>query len=139
MTVCKVCGKPLTDPVSVALQMGPVCRMDSKNATHGQQNLFFMRSNYSVNDKNAGVLIIYDNDRGGKSVTNDIENVLAELISSHGNIASYKIMYKDSQGVFDGVQVNAQGGFESFFPIHEFDEAKALQKLRDRNQKIDEK
>jgi hypothetical protein len=42
---------------------------------------------------------------GTASVTNDIENVLRKIEAWHqGAIAGYRIMYGDSDGVWDGVE-----------------------------------
>jgi hypothetical protein len=47
---------------------------------------------------------IVDLTRGTASVTNDIENVLRKIEAWHqGSIAGYRIMYRDADGVWDGV------------------------------------
>lgn len=124
--LCSVCGATLTDPVSVKLGIGPVCRVKDKQLEANQGNLFAMRSKYSIASV-GNVLIIYDR-LGIKTVTNDIDNVLSEVKESYGNLDAYKIMYRDSQGVFDGVVTRASK-FTSFFSIGETDERAALAKL----------
>ena len=51
------------------------------------------------------VISIVDLDLGNRSVTNDIENVLRRIEHDHqGSIADTLIIYRDSQGVRDGVE-----------------------------------
>jgi len=48
------------------------------------------------------VIAITDLDLGNKSVTNDIENVLRKIEYWHqGSIATFRIMYRDSLGVWE--------------------------------------
>ena len=50
------------------------------------------------------VITITDLDLGNRSVTNDIENVLRKIEYWHqGSIATFRIMYRDSLGVWDGM------------------------------------
>jgi hypothetical protein len=49
------------------------------------------------------VLVIMDLDLGGRSVTNDIENVVAEIEQrQHINAKEYLVVYRDSMGNWDG-------------------------------------
>lgn len=49
------------------------------------------------------LLLIVDQDAGGMSVTNDIENVLAAIADHEGiDPKDYTIVYRDSQGDWDG-------------------------------------
>src|SRR5215831_6593545 len=74
------------------------------------------------------VIAITDLDLGKKSVTNDIENVLRKIEYWHqGSIATFRIMYRDSLGVWDGVHWDGQRA--SFFAIQETDEVLARKKL----------
>jgi len=60
------------------------------------------------------VIGIVDLDSGGRSVTNDIERVLRQIEYWHeGSIKDYRIMYRDSEGVWDGVHWDGQRA--SFF------------------------
>ena len=55
------------------------------------------------------VITITDLDLGNRSVTNDIENVLRKIEYWHqGSIATFRIMYRDSLGVWDGVHWDGQ-------------------------------
>ena len=50
------------------------------------------------------VISIIDLDLGNRSVTNDIENVLRKIEYYHqGSIVGFKIMYRDSESIWDGV------------------------------------
>ena len=56
-------------------------------------------------------------------MTNDIENVLREIEYYHqGSIIGFKIMYRDSEGVWDGVDWDGQRA--SFFALRETDEGR---------------
>ena len=50
-----------------------------------------------------GTLCIIDLDKGGVSVTNDMENVLADIQSAEGLLDDLKVVYRDSDGIWDGV------------------------------------
>ena len=76
------------------------------------------------------VISIVDLNLGNRSVTNDIENVLHKIEHYHeGSIASFKIMYRDSDGFWDGVAWDGQHA--SFFALRESDEGRARNKLLD--------
>lgn len=77
-----------------------------------------------------GTMVIEDLDLGGRSVTNDIENVLHDIIHIHMPHASYglglvqerktlpkKIIYRDSDGIYDGIHALPDGEFVSFYTI----------------------
>src|SRR5215469_18268496 len=68
------------------------------------------------------VISITDLDLGNKSVTNDIENVLRKIEYWHqGSIATFRIMYRDSLAIWDGVQWDCRRA--SFFALQETDDA----------------
>ena len=55
------------------------------------------------------VITITNPDLGNTSVTNDIESVLRKIEYWHqGSIATFRIMYRDSLGVWDGVHWDGQ-------------------------------
>jgi hypothetical protein len=71
---------------------------------------------------------IADLNTGKASVTNDIESVLRKIEAWHqGSIAGYRIMYRDADGCWDGVEWD--GEYARFFAIRETDEAAAEKKL----------
>ena len=73
------------------------------------------------------VLIIEDSDLGNLSVTNDIHNVLA-TIKNDLEFLPEVVIYKDSEGNFDGV-MHEQGKFKRFYPVNESELEKALEKV----------
>jgi len=61
-------------------------------------------------------ILITDTGKGSRSVTNDIEAVLRKIEYWHqGSIAGFKIVYRDENGVWDGVQRDGQ--HPSFFAL----------------------
>ena len=61
------------------------------------------RSNYEW-EIQEGILCIVDQNLGGTSVTNDMENILTEIyLYSDNSIKKMGIVYRDSEGVWDGV------------------------------------
>lgn len=84
------------------------------------------RSKYSY-QIDSGYLFITDLN-GDKSVTNDIEEVLAELTDTlKTSMDNYKILYSDSIGVVDGVKTE-NGLFKDFVILnaHNFYHGKLL-------------
>jgi hypothetical protein len=76
------------------------------------------------------ILWIEDLDQG-KSVTNDIEYVLQDIQDSGIDIYNYRIMYKDSTGIWDGISISKESN-PSFFAIQEKEYEKAKEKLLNR-------
>ena len=139
MASCNICGKPLTDPISIELGIGPICYVKKKlqEAMSRNENLFAPRAEYEYGTSD-GVLWIRDVG-GYKSVTNDMENVLADILKEMGrNMMEYFIIYQDSMRIWDGVQItNISTGKAdefrrikfSFFSVNERDFEKAKLKL----------
>ena len=73
------------------------------------------------------VIVIYDLDHGGRSVTNNIQAVL-DIVSSEVSLHGKKIIYRDSQKVFDGIN-HYKGAFQSFYSVNETVLEKALTKV----------
>ena len=88
------------------------------------------RSKSSYTAKQEGPFIfITDHDRG-MSVTNNVENVLAEVEEEAGYpIGEFKVIYKDTMGQIDGIQTK-ENKFHDFYRIgaKTFEEAKAKAK-----------
>ena len=55
----------------------------------------YVRKEISKGDPMETILFIRDQDLGGRSVTNDAENVLRECQKAHG---ACRVVYQDSQG-----------------------------------------
>jgi hypothetical protein len=131
---CSVCGKPLSDPVSVKIGIGPICRIKLKNnePKKKQGDLFSDKAQYYY-EIVGDVIVIYDESQGGRTVTNDIERVLAEIakdLKANGKLLKdFKVIYKDTQKVFDGVALTKDGRFDHFYSINEYLLKDALKKL----------
>ena len=71
---------------------------------------------------------ITDTTLGKLSVTKDIDALLRKIEYWHqGSIAAFKIMYRDENGVWNGVRWNGQRA--ALLALSETDEKKALVKL----------
>ena len=56
------------------------------------------------------LIAIVDLDQGSKSVTNDIDNVVADIKDEiDGDLSGYAIIYRDSLGVWDGIKLSETG------------------------------
>ena len=65
--------------------------------------------NYTYTIEEAFICII-DLDNGGKSVTNDIKNIIKEIEDENNFfLDSFKIVYRDSEGIWDAVILNSNG------------------------------
>jgi hypothetical protein len=101
--VCRICGRALKNPKHAAAGIGPVCAKKQGAALGGGvtvQSVPPLISDWHVvkSDSDARIVWIVDEDRGGKSVTNDADNVAAELAV---NYPGYRIIYRDSIGRWD--------------------------------------
>lgn len=68
-------------------------------------------------------------DQGNRSVTNDIDNVVADIKGELANdLSGHAIIYRDSQGVWDGVMLDESGSV-SFYGLEERDQSKAAARL----------
>ena len=134
---CCVCGKGLSDPTSVSLGIGPVCRAKYKNIQirdgRGQKDMFSNGADYDWGTKD-NILWITDLNKGNVSVTNDIENVVKEIGTAMGGLDAIKkckaIIYRDSMGVWDGVRIKKEIGERpvvEIYPVHTKDFEKALE------------
>jgi hypothetical protein len=129
---CSVCGKPLSDPVSVKIGIGPICRIRYKNKEVNKQGNLFSEAEYYY-EIVGDVIVIYDESQGGRTVTNDIERVLDEIakdLKANGKLLKdFKVIYKDTQKVFDGIALTKDGRFDHFYSINEYLLKDALKKL----------
>jgi len=104
-TTCYKCHKPLTDPISVARGIGPDCWAQSKHQDRKDKSNLFGGANYSWGI-DGQILWLKDNGGPGRSLTNDLENALARIQSEiEQPINTLKIIYRDSEGVWDGVRL----------------------------------
>jgi len=72
-------------------------------------------------------IIIRDEDLGNISVTNDMENILLDLFEHVKKSSIEAIIYRDSRGIYDGVEL-LENGFK-FYPIGEKSESQAIHKV----------
>lgn len=79
---------------------------------------------YSVE---GSVIAIVDLDQGSKSVTNDMENVLAEIRAELGDLSGYAVIYRDSMSRWDGVRLT--GRVVEFYSLNETDPERAAARL----------
>lgn len=84
------------------------------------------RADYSYTVEGS-VIAIVDLDQGSKSVTNDIENVLADIRTELGDLAGYAVIYQDSMGRWDGVR--QKGHSVEFYSLNERDQQQAASRL----------
>jgi hypothetical protein len=75
----------------------------------------------------ANVIAIIDHDQG-KSVTNDAENVIADLAASL-DLSKYRVIYRDTRRIWDELLVDRTGQFAGFSSINERVLSAALAKL----------
>jgi hypothetical protein len=73
------------------------------------------------------VIVLIDHDQG-KSLTNDAENVIADLAADF-DLSKYLIIYRDTRGIYDQLLVDCTGHFAGFSSINERDLSAALAKL----------
>ena len=75
------------------------------------------------------VIAIIDLDRGNKSVTNDIDNVIADIKADlASDLSGHAIIYRDSMGVWDGIKLSETGNV-TFYGLGESNQAKATARL----------
>lgn len=105
ITTCYNCHKPLSDPISVARGIGPDCWAQRMVDSRKDKSNLFGGSNYSWGI-DGNILWLKDNGGPGRSLTNDMENALAEIQGQIENpLTEYRIIYKDSDGAWDGVTI----------------------------------
>jgi len=116
---CRQCHRPLTDPVSVKLGIGPVCR--SKDS--GQIDMFQSNTpayDYYIHERNGcSVLCIvdrYDPDSPTVTVTNGVDFVLKNIANEIGELPP-TIIYRDTEGEWDRLKASADGTFLGFAPL----------------------
>lgn len=74
------------------------------------------------------VIAIIDH-RESRSVTNDAENVIEDLVRQGFDLMQYHLIYKDTRGIWDQILVDRTGHFAGFSSINERDLSSALAKL----------
>jgi hypothetical protein len=85
------------------------------------------RSVYS-HTVHGNVIAIIDHD-GGRSVTNDAQNVIDDLIRQGFDLSKYRVIYRDTRGIWDQLLVDRTGHFAGFSSVNERDLSAALARL----------
>lgn len=65
------------------------------------------------------IIAIIDHD-GGKNATNDAENIIADLAADF-NLSKYRVIDRDTRGIWDQVLVDCPGRFAGLSSINEHD------------------
>lgn len=93
-----------------------------------------MKSDFTYHTRQingTSVLVIVDLDRGGMSVTNNIEAVVKSIAAELGSdVYKMPIIYKDSMGIYDGI--DSSNVASPFYSIGETDEARAAAKAAEK-------
>jgi hypothetical protein len=66
--------------------------------------------------EHGNVIAVIDHD-AGRSVTNDAENVIIDLARDDFDLPQYRIIYKDTRGIWDQMLVDRTGHFAGFSSI----------------------
>jgi|SRR5215831_18626694 len=74
------------------------------------------------------VIAIIDHD-GGRSVTNDAQNVIDDLTRQDFDLSKYRVIYRDTRGIWDQLLVDRTGHFAGFSNANERDLSAALARL----------
>ena len=70
------------------------------------------RASYSYQIVGQVIAIIDHNE--GRSVTNDVRNVLADLKQAGLNLCVYRVIYRDTLGTWDEICTDPHGDFDGF-------------------------
>ena len=73
------------------------------------------------------VIAIIDHEQG-RSVTNDAENVIADL-DANFDLSKYQVIYRDTRGIWDQILVDRTGHFAGFSSINERELPAALARV----------
>jgi hypothetical protein len=113
---CRICHKHLSNPFSIKMGMGPVCR-----ARDNQQGVFdFMHAKIELL-KHEQEKYIFVKDIGhfsGRSVTNDADYIIGQLYLEFGITDETRIFYEDLDGCIDEI-LHSGKMFRGFKAGHE--------------------
>lgn len=115
---CLRCGKDLSDPISLDLSFGPICRIAIKYEEYWHRSLDLFGSSDYTYDILGDILVIVDLSNGGASIASEIDVILSEISSEVGGLDSYSVICRDAQGVYDGICVR-NNKFLGFYSINE--------------------
>ena len=90
----------------------------SYSATPEQRHASFSAT---IEDK---VCCIVDHNDGGKTVTNDAEEVIFHLASRGIDFSDLRVIYRDTDGIWDELLIS-NNAFDRFRSLHEIDKDRA--------------
>lgn len=76
-----------------------------------------------------GVVVVEDRGLGGLSVTNGAERVVADILAVFPALPARPVVYRDSEGRWDGLRVTPEGRFGGFYAIGAASRDEALRLL----------
>lgn len=141
---CGRCNRVLKNPQAIEAGYGAVCYRKTfgsglsgkgkprtpKNDAGQEKNTAAGRSDFdfhlrTVDGRN--IIVIEDLDAGGMSVTNNIEVIVAEAAGQLGaDPDTALIVYRDSNGTYDGVRAAIGDGRYGFYHLGQQDEDAAI-------------
>lgn len=86
------------------------------------------RAEYSYSVEFPFICII-DHNTGARSVSNDAERIIADLVAEGIRVDEYVIIYQDSEGVWDRMLTD-RGWFVGFLSINERDKDQAKRVIK---------
>ena len=134
---CQICGRQLTNSVSVALHIGPVCRggyqaINLYNPENPQMDAFKTRASWTyehIEDHNIiAITDQFDPLHPSMSVTNDAEAVI-EALAHMEDLSNTRVIYCDTDGRWDELRVEDGHRFVGYRPIGVHQLADALKKV----------
>src|SRR5215831_5033297 len=84
--------------------------------TRQERNLSMNRSSYSYQVVGQVIAIIDHNE--GRSVTNDVRNVLDDLKQAGLDLCAHRLIYRDTLGTWDELLTDPRGNFGGFRSIN---------------------
>lgn len=108
---------------------GPICRMHSKNSHVGGPTYdMFGGADFDFTTRES-VIVIRDLNGGGRSVTNDLFNVVTSIEAQVGSLSGMTLIYRDSMGIWDQIIIDEKSGTPKIVPLNETSEEAALRKV----------
>ena len=129
---CGKCKKGLKNKISLTWGYGPICRQGMMRAVFMDSDLKETQSEYIYHFKtylkSDQVLVIENRSPSETNVTSSIKAIINHIAGKEGeHIYSMPIVYKDSEGIFDGINgqvINTNSA--PFYSINTRDETQAM-------------
>lgn len=126
---CEACGKPLSDPFSVKVGIGPVCRAAGHTRRQLHFDAFLAGADFE-SEVVGDIITLIDLDQGGATVTNAVESVIADLRYQRFDL-TMPVIYRDTRGIWDEI-VLQDGRFVGFRSIGAKTRCEALEMIAKR-------